>query len=82
MYSIPILSISFLTATRKTYFEFGPKLMLRDWQLDVRFWIYADAVAEGAIFVLDKMIGGFENDGEKFEHQKLNHQPHNFLKSI
>jgi len=23
-----------------------------------------------------------ENDGEKFEHQKLNHQPHNFLKSI
>ena len=23
-----------------------------------------------------------ENDGEKFEHQKLNHQPHNFLKRI
>ena len=32
----------YLTATRKTYFEFGPKLMLKDWRLDVRFWIYAE----------------------------------------
>jgi hypothetical protein len=34
--------LSFSTATRKTYFEFGPKLMLKDWRLDVRFWIYAE----------------------------------------